>query len=174
MAKRIRPEAAPLIADLEGANRALEELAALGREEDLVKAGLNELIDRAKAEAEERLTPVLARRRELEGALNGYALMIKSERFKSRQTLELGFGRFGFRRSSRLQTAGRGVNWEMVLDKLKRLALFDGIRVKEEVDKDELKTWPAEKLGLVGVKKTETETFWYETEEIQPGTGRAA
>jgi phage host-nuclease inhibitor protein Gam len=50
----------------------------------------------------------------------------------------------------------------MVLGLLKEMKFPDAIRKKEEVNKDELATWPAERLDLVGARRVPQDVFWYE------------
>jgi len=53
----------------------------------------------------------------------------------------------------------------MVLGKLKQLGYTNAVRTKQTVDKDELATWPDERLQTIDVTRIEKDTFWYETKE---------
>ena len=44
----------------------------------------------------------------------------------------------------------------------RRKELADGIRVKEEINKDAALGWPDERLELVGLKRQQTDTFFIE------------
>ena len=51
---------------------------------------------------------------------------------------------------------------EMTLEKLHQYNFTDGIRVKEEVDKDKAAGWPDERLELVGLKRQTSDAFFIE------------
>ena len=56
----------------------------------------------------------------------------------------------------------RGVTAEMTLERLHQYNLADGIRVKEEINKDAALGWPDERLELVGLKRQQADTFFIE------------
>ena len=50
--------------------------------------------------------------------------------------------------------------------------LTDGIRVKEEINKDAAMGWPDERLELVGLKRQQSDTFFIEiSKEDVPDNG---
>ncbi|MBF0261068.1 MAG: host-nuclease inhibitor Gam family protein, partial [Magnetococcales bacterium] len=61
--------------------------------------------------------------------------------------------------------------WAMVLGKLKELAFYEAIRVKEECNKEVLHEWPDERLAAVCARRVEKDVFWYELkkEELKKG-----
>ena len=160
---RTKPSAR-VVADHKQADAALAEIGRIDRELAAIEAGLNETVDAAKAEAAARMEPLKATRKELGAALQGYATVNKAELFSTRKSLDLVFGMIGFRKSTKLKTKAK-VTWAMVLGKLKDLGLTDGIRVSETVNRDELRTWPKERLDLIGAMRVESDEFFFEVNE---------
>lgn len=158
-----------LVGSLADADKVLQELAELQRRENSIANTLNEKVDAAKAEAADKMGEVNTRRKILEAALSGYAITNKSELFKTKKSLDLDFGTLSFRASTSVVTAGSTVKWAMVLDKIKEKAFADGIRTKEEIDKEALMKWSDEKLAQVGAKKKTVDTFGYELKQQEPG-----
>ncbi len=157
---RKKPEVIEPIGDLAAANAALGEIAGLQRRLAGIEQGMNEAIDHAKKAAEAEAAPLAARLKALEGGLQAFAALGKGALFADRRSVELAHGQFGFRRATALKTAAK-VTWDMVLGKLRELGQ-GCIRLKEEVDKQALGEWTDERLELVGVRRVETDTFWYE------------
>lgn len=50
----------------------------------------------------------------------------------------------------------------MTLEKLHQYNLNDGIRTKEEINKDAALGWPDERLELVGLKRQQSDAFFIE------------
>ena len=148
---RLKPDP-HVVADRAQAECALAEMAALDRKLSGIECDMRESIDKAKAAAGRLATPLLARRKELADAV---AVFAKSK------SLDMGFGVIGFRASTKLVQI-RGVTAEMTLEKLRQYNLADGIRVKEEINKDSCLGWPDERLELVGLKRQQSDTFFIE------------
>lgn len=150
-----------LVAGPADADRVLEELADLSRRATAVKCAMNERIDAVKAEAKLEIDEIESRQKVLEAALGSFAVMNRAVYFQDRKSLELTFGTLAFRLSHRIVTAGRGVTWDQVLGRLKELGHLDGIRLKEEVDKEALAGWDDAKLERVGAKRKTEDNFGY-------------
>ncbi len=164
---------APMVQSLEDADKVLAELAALERDACAIKNALNETIDQAKTVAAEKTAPLENRRKELENALASFAAINKNMLFKDRRSVELHFGSLNIRASTKVGFLVRGTKWEQVIEQLTDKGFLDGLRIKTEVAKDVLSTWENEKLALVGVKKTVTETFGYKLKAELPGLSPA-
>ncbi len=161
VSKRIKPENLVHIRDLKQANAALGEISQLKRNIEIIEADMNESIDRIKRAADAFSAP---RRTRLEALANGilaFAEFNKEILFDKRRGIELSFGGFGFRRSSEIRPKGRGT-WAQVLDKIKELGSHEVIRIREDVNRDQLRGFSDEKLELLGVKRIEKDIFWYE------------
>ncbi|WP_027366959.1 host-nuclease inhibitor Gam family protein [Desulfocurvibacter africanus] len=149
------------IEDLAQADAVLEELCRIGRKLGEIEAAMNEALDVAKAEAKKAAAPLAARKKELETALATFGAYNKADLFKKRRSVERAFGVFGFRKSTKLKLLSK-FTWALVLQRLKELKLEDGIRIKEEVNKEALQTWPEERQETVGVKLDTSDEFFIE------------
>lgn len=150
-----------IIADADQADAALEEIAGLDRAIRAINDEMQAAIDRIKSETAAAVKPPSDRRAALELGLAAYAAINRETLFGKVKTLDLVFGRLGFRKSTEIKPLPKWT-WAQVLGRLKDLALPDAIRVKEEVDKETLHTYPEEKLSLVGARRVEKDEFWYE------------
>lgn len=157
---RIKPDP-HVVADKAQAECALAEIAALDRKISGIESEMQECIDKAKAAASQQVNPLQARRKELADAVAVYAKLNRQELFAKAKSLDMGFGVIGFRASTRILQI-RGITAEMTLEKLHQYNLSDGIRVKEEINKDSCLGWPDERLELVGLKRLMLDTFFIE------------
>ncbi len=165
MAKREKPKSpiAP-VASLEDANGALAEIAEIDRAVEAINARLNEDVDSLKEAASDEIAPLVERKLALGGGLENFAQLHRTELFKSKKSRELDFGVIGFRKSTSLGLVkGACSTWKEVLGKLKELAFKEAVRIREDVDKEVMSTWPNERLDIVGVKRIEKDEFFYET-----------
>ena len=148
---------------------ALAEMAALDRKLVEVESDMQEIIDAAKSKASQLATPLHTRRKELANAVAVYAKLNRTELFNKAKSLDMGFGVIGFRASTRIIQI-RGVTPAMTLEKLHQFNFDDGIRIKEEINKDNALGWPDARLELVGLKRQQTDTFFIEIKkEDVPG-----
>lgn len=158
---RIKPDP-HIVTDRAQCEGALAEMAALDRKLSAIENEMRESIDAAKSKAAQLAGPLLARRKELADAVAVFAKMNRQELFAKSKSLDMGFGVIGFRASTRIVQV-RGVTSEMTLERLHQYNMADGIRVKEEINKDAALGWPDERLELVGLKRQQTDTFFIET-----------
>lgn len=154
--KNIRP-----VKNLAEANQALAEIGELKRRITLIETGMNAAIDAARAAAELEASPLQTEIARIEAGLAAFGEFEKGDLFKEKRSYELDFGAIGFRKSSQIKPKARHT-WAMVLGLLKEMKFPAAIRTKEEVNKDELATWPAERLDLVGARRVPQDVFWYE------------
>lgn len=157
---RIKPDP-HIVIDRAQCEGALAEMAALDRKLSAIENEMRESIDAAKSKAAQLAGPLLARRKELADAVAVFAKMNRQELFAKSKSLDMGFGVIGFRASTRIVQV-RGVTSEMTLERLHQYNMADGIRVKEEINKDAALGWPDERLELVGLKRQQTDTFFIE------------
>lgn len=161
--KRIKPDVL-VVADVPHAKQLMAELAEIGRELAEIDAGMNEVIDLAKANAAGLAAEPAARRKAIETALAAFAVTHKAGFFAKKKSLDLDFGLIGFRMASKLKTATK-TTWAQVLENLKSFRFLDAIRTKEEVDKEVLGSWPDERLATVGVTREVTDEFYIEVKQ---------
>lgn len=157
---KIKPDPM-VVADRAQAEGALAEMAALDRKIGVIEAAMQESIDLAKAQASQQANPLMARRKELADAVAVYAKLNRQELFTKAKSLDMGFGVIGFRASTRIAQI-RGITAEMTLEKLRQYNFTEGIRIKEEINKDAALGWPDERLELVGLKRQMLDTFYIE------------
>jgi phage host-nuclease inhibitor protein Gam len=148
------------IETLDAVNASLREIADLKRQCQIIDAEANEQIDRIKERAIEKAQKFQERIESLAKGIHFFAEKYREETFpKGQKTVELTFGLIGYRQSTKISiTKG-------TLDLLKAEGLLDGIRTKEEVNKDAMKDWDDAKLKSVKAKKVIEDTFWYEVKE---------
>lgn len=150
-----------VIVDRAQAEGALAEIAAIDRKIATREAAMQEMIDHARAEASQYCNPLMARRKELADAVAVFAKLNKQELFSKAKSIDLGFGIIGFRQSTRISQI-RGITSEMTLEKIRQFNFADGIRQKEELNKEAALGWPDERLELVGLKRQISDTFFIE------------
>ena len=163
---RKKPQNLYPVKDLTEANAVLADIGALKRQIEQINGVLADDVDRLKADAEAQIAPLLAKLNCLENGLLAFAEYNKDDLFAGRRSRELTFGLLGYRRSSEIAAKPKHT-LAMVLGKLKELGFDEGIRVNESVNKDTLRTWPDERLDLVGARRVEKDSFWYELKEVE-------
>ncbi|MEO5334124.1 MAG: host-nuclease inhibitor Gam family protein [Magnetococcus sp. YQC-5] len=159
--RRIKPENFVHVRDLQQANAALGEIAQLQRNIDIIEADMNDSIDRIKRASDAFAAPRRSRLEALANGLLAFAEFNKEILFDKKRGLELSFGTLGFRRSSEIKPKGRGT-WAQVLDKIKELGVGEAIRIREDVNREALRNWSEERLGLLGISRVDKDVFWYE------------
>lgn len=160
---RIKPDP-HVVADRAQAEGALAEMAALDRKISGIEADMQEAIDIAKQRASLQAAPLLARRKELADSIAVYAKLNRQELFTTAKSVDMAFGIIGFRASTKIVQI-RGVTAEMTLERLRQYGLLDGIRIKEEINKETALGWPDERLELVGLRRQQADTFFIEIKQ---------
>ena len=161
---RIKPKNLFPVKDLAAANAAMAEIAGIKRSIAELERTMNDSIDLIKAEAERVATPLQNRLASIEGGLLAFAEHNKDELFKSKRSRELDFGCLGYRRSKEIKPQPKKT-WKMVLGLIKDLKFKAALRVKESVNKEELHTWPDERLEVIGCRRVDKDAFWYEIDQ---------
>lgn len=146
------------------ANTSLAEIAEIKRSLDKINNCLNDDIDKLKAEAKALAAPHESRLAALENGLMAYAEYNRDELFSGKKSKEYNFGSIGYRKSTEIKPLTK-TTIAQVLGKVKELGFSAAIRVKESLNKDEMHTWPDERLSLVGARRVAKDTFWYEINE---------
>ena len=161
---RIKPNNLYPVKDLAAANAAMAEIAGIKRSIAELENAMNTAIDRIKADAEVEAAPLQTRLASIEGGLLAFAEHNKDEIFKSRRSRELDFGTLGYRRSKEIRPKPK-TTWKIILGTIKQMGFTMAIRSKETVNKEELHTWPDERLDVIGCRRVDKDTFWYEIDE---------
>ncbi len=164
---RSKPSNLQPVRSTEEANDALREIGELNRVLAEIENRMNDDIAAIKSAAAEDAATYRSRLEALENGVYAFAELKKNDLFDDkRRSVKLDFGIIGYRRSHEIGTS-KGFTWKAVLAKLKELAFVEAIRIKEEPDKEIMKSWPVERLNLVGCEKKEKDTFWYEIDEVR-------
>ena len=173
MTKRVKPvPSIPTVSTIEEADATLAEIAARKRQISLQEISLKEDVDRLKAACAARCEPLKRDIEAREQALVQFALARREEIFRNRKSRELTFGTIGFRVSSSLKTIKK-MTWERVLGVLKERGMTNCSRIREEVDKEALRTLGPNTLADVGCKLTQEDAFFYELNEAELEGSRA-
>lgn len=138
-------------------DHALKRIGELDRHLGWIEATSNEQIDAIKAASKETATPIAAEKLGLEAAMKEFCEANRSE-FAKVKSRDLIFGSVGFRLSTKIVI-------KRVADTLQALKDFDlkkCIRIKEEVDKEAMKTLDSETLASVGAALKTENAFGYE------------
>jgi len=166
--KRIRTP--QQIKDQDEANQALAEIGSIMLKLEAIDGAASEKIGKIKEEAAKKGEEGRERIAELDAALALYAEYNKAELFRDKKTLALSYGNIGFRLSTKIKTKAT------TLELLKKLFQGKAVRIKEEIDKDTLKSWEDSDLAQVDAAKVEEDTFFYEVnrEEVNKALLSAA
>ncbi len=143
------------IKNLDEANLALSEIGKLQLKLEAVDGKASEKIGKIKEDAAKAGEEARNRIKELDSALALFAEYNKIDLFKEKKTISLSYGNIGFRLSTKVSVK------KTTLELIKKL-FPQGLRIKEEIDKDELKTWEDSQLAQVDAAKVEQDTFFYE------------
>ena len=163
---RKKPQNLYPVKDLTEANTVLADIGALKRQIEQINATLADDVDLLKADAEARIAPLAARMSLLENGLLAFAEYNKGDLFAGRRSRELTFGTLGYRRSNEIAAKPKHT-MAMVLGRLEELGFDEAIRIRKSVDKETMRTWPDERLDLVGARRVEKDSFWYELKEVE-------
>lgn len=134
----------------------LAEIAKADRELMLIESAANEKIEEIRTAIKDASQPVLKRKAGLEAQIKDYCEANRAE-FTKVKTKALVFGEVGFRLSTKIMIK----NIASTLQALKDLSLQKCIRIKEEPDKETMKTLTDETLAEVGAARKTENTFGY-------------
>ena len=101
-----------------------------------------------------------------EAALEAWAVANKGL-FKEPRSLDLNWGRVGFRLSPWKIVALGKLKAETIIEKIRAAKLPQLIRTKEEIDKEAALNYDNEDLAKCGLKKKQTDDFFFEVKEIE-------
>lgn len=154
-----------IVESREQAEGTMAEIAALTRKLAALTVSMNKELDAAKDKAAQAAAPLAARLKELESGLAVFAVLNRKELFPDgAKSLDLGFGLIGFRASTKI-VQQNNINAEMTLERLRKFKFVDGIRTKEEINKDAMTSWTDEKLETVGLRRQKSDGFFVEVKE---------
>lgn len=154
-----------IVESREQAEGTMAEIAALDRKLAALTVAMNKELDAAKEKATQAAAPLAARRKELESGLAVFAVLNRKELFPDgAKSLDLGFGLIGFRASTKI-VQQNNISAEMTLERLHKFGFVEGVRTKEEINKDAMTAWTDEKLETVGLRRQKSDGFFVEVKE---------
>ncbi|NCB52450.1 MAG: host-nuclease inhibitor protein Gam [Clostridia bacterium] len=144
------------------ANNALMQIAGAEIEIAKIEGDMNIRINEVKEQAERACLPFKAQIAELGKQLKAFAELNRPD-FGKTKTRTLTFGDLGFRASTSIQI--KTALAEKIIDNLRKLDMSDCIKVTEAINKEVLKTYPADRIIASGATLKKDDTFWYETKK---------
>ena len=154
-----------IVESREQAEGTMAEIAALDRKLAALTVAMNKELDAAKEKAAQAAAPLAARRKELESGLAVFAVLNRKELFPDgAKSLDLGFGVVGFRASTKI-VQQNNISADMTLERLRKFKFMEGIRIKEEINKDAMTAWTDEKLETVGLRRQKSDGFFLEVKK---------
>lgn len=154
-----------IVESREQAEGTMAEIAALDRKLAALTVAMNKELDAAKEKAAQAAAPLAARRKELESGLAVFAVLNRKELFPDgAKSLDLGFGVVGFRASTKI-VQQNNISADMTLERLRKFKFLEGIRIKEEINKDAMTAWTDERLETVGLRRQKSDGFFLEVKK---------
>ncbi len=157
--EKIKKELIP-VQSLDDVDSLLLEIAKKQIEIDRINADIEEQILQLKESAKKACESILDEVNQMAESIFAYTELNKTKIFaEDKKTIELQWGMFGYRKSTKISIS------KSTLELLKELGFTEAIRIKEEVNKEEMKDWDDAKLAAVKAKRIVEDTFWYETKK---------
>ena len=154
-----------IVESREQAEGTMAEIAALDRKLAALTVAMTPALDAATEKAAQAAAPLAARRKELESGLAVFAVLNRKELFPDgAKSLDLGFGVVGFRASTKI-VQQNNISADMTLERLRKFKFMEGIRIKEEINKDAMTAWTDEKLETVGLRRQKSDGFFLEVKK---------
>lgn len=148
MKKKQTKPAAPELKNWDEVNSSLKRLAELTCQKRDLENKMTELVSEITAKFNTDAAPLLSEMEALESSISSYATAHKDE-FTKERTKELPHGTISFRVSTSVKVISKAI----CLKALKALGMMDFINVKEEPNKDMLKTLDDIALAKVACEK---------------------
>jgi len=157
--EKIKREFIP-VQNIDDIDNLLLEIAKKQLDIDRINANVEEEIIKLKEKAKQESEGILEEINRMAESIFAYVELNKSKIFtEDKKTIELQWGMFGYRKSTKISIS------KSTLELLKQLGFTEAIRIKEEVNKEEMRDWDEAKLAAVKAKKVVEDTFWYETKK---------
>lgn len=160
MGERIKPQGKK-IESVEDVNLALRDVGLAEKELEAIDTAAHKKIAEIKTEAAKKGEALRGRIAEISARIQAFAEYNRDELFRDRKTVELSFGSFGFRKSTKISVK------KTTLGLLKKCKLFGCIRVKEEADKDAMGSLDDETLAQVDAVRKVSDDFFCEADTEQ-------
>lgn len=152
---RIKPQVGKL-ESLDDVNLALRDIGLMEKELDAIDAkaakDIAEIKTKAAKDGEELRKEIAT----TAAKIQAYAEYNKAELFKDKKSVDLSFGKIGFRQSTKISVK------KTTLELLKKLGFIACVRIKEECDKDAMGNMTDEDLKSVDAARKVSNDFFCE------------
>ena len=152
---RIKPQVGKL-ESLDDVNLALRDIGLMEKELDAIDAkaakDIAEIKTKAAKDGEELRKEIAT----TAATIQAYAEYNKAELFKDKKSVDLSFGKIGFRQSTKISVK------KTTLELLKKLGFKSCVRIKEECDKDAMGNLSDEDLKSVDAARKVSNDFFCE------------
>ena len=161
MGTRYKPSMAKL-ESLDDVNLALRDIGLAEKELEAIDNEANKQIAEIKTETAKKGEKLRLRIQDLSAKIAAFAEYNKADLFKDNKSVELSFGKFGWRKTTKISVK------KTTLELLKKMNLFSCIRTKEEPDKNAMAELTDEALLQVDACRKVCDDFFCEadTEEV--------
>jgi len=140
------------INDLKDADRAIKEISEIERFIKGVESERDARIDQVKKQAEERIGDRRERLEVIEKRLEGFCMENRGDIFKEKNSVKLIYGDLFLKKSPPKLKLVEDNTWDDVIDKIEQNgSLAHCIRIKKEIDKNQVKKQGKETHDLLGV-----------------------
>jgi len=147
---------------LEDVNLALRDIGLAEKELEAIDNEANKQIAEIKTETAKKGEKLRLRIQDLSAKIAAFAEYNKADLFKDNKSVELSFGKFGWRKTTKISVK------KTTLELLRRMNLLKCIRTKEEPDKNAMAELTDEELLQVDAVRKVSDDFFCEadTEEV--------
>lgn len=160
--ERVKPEIdMKKMGSLIDVNKAMHTIQDLKAEIENKELEAEKKINSTREKVAKQVKPLLQKIKPLENGILAYAEYNKDELFEKKKTVDLMFGKLGFRKSTKISIK------KTTLGLLKKFRFKDAINLKEIVNKETLSNWPNTQLEKVDAQRIVEDKFWYEVKREQ-------
>ena len=161
MGTRYKPNMAKL-ESLDDVNMALRDIGLAEKELESIDSDANKRIAEIKTDTATKGEALRSRIQDLSAKIAAFAEYNKADLFKDNKSVELSFGKFGWRKTTKISVK------KNTLELLRKMKLIKCIRVKEEPDKIAMAELDDETLMQVDAVRKVCDDFFCEadTEEV--------
>ena len=152
---RIKPQVGKL-ESLDDVNLALRDIGLMEKELDAIDAKAAKDIAEIKTKAAKDGEDLRKDIATTAAKIQAYAEYNKAELFKDKKSVDLSFGKIGFRQSTKISVK------KTTLELLKKLGFKSCVRIKEECDKDAMGNMTDEDLKSVDAARKVSNDFFCE------------
>lgn len=152
---RIKPQVGKL-ESLENVNLALRDIGLKEKELDAIDSKAAKEIAEIKTRAAKDGEELRKKIAETAAKIQAYAEYNKAELFKDKKSVDLSFGKIGYRQSTKISVK------KTTLELLKKLGFKSCVRIKEECDKDAMGNLSDDDLKSVDAARKVSNDFFCE------------